>query len=125
MANTFNGIGTTFYGKRGFEQDESYVTTKWFVIGFFPLVPLGSLRVRSIGTQGIPFFARTSSFEVIEELPTDWGQALSIYLYALFIVGWTAWLMGRDMPGISRFLLIAAAVCMPHAVRFLSRKLQG
>lgn len=125
MANTFNGIGTTFYGKRGFEQDESYVTTKWFVIGFFPLIPLGSLRVRYIGTAGVPFFARTSSFEVIEELPTDLLQVLSIYLYSFFIVGWIAYLVGRDMSGIGRFLLIAAAVALPHVLRFLGRKLQG
>jgi hypothetical protein len=125
MANTFNGIGTTFYGKRGYEQDDSYVTTKWFVIGFFPLVPLGSLRVRYIGTEGVPFLARTSSFEVVEELPTQWLQVLAIYAYAIFIVVWTTSLMTRDMSGIGRFLLIAAAIVLPHAVRFLMRKLQG
>jgi hypothetical protein len=125
MADTFNGIGTTFYGKRGFEQDDSYVTTKWFVIGFFPLVPLGSYRVRYLGTEGVPFLARTSSFEVVEQLPTHALQVLSIYSYSIFIVAWTTHLMLRDMSGVGRFLLIAAAIAMPHAIRFLVRKLQS
>ena len=125
MANTFNGIGTTFYGKRSFEQDDSYVTTKWFVIGFFPLVPLGSLRVRYAGSKGVPFFARTASFEVIEELPTDWLQVLCIYAYSIFIFAWTVTLMGSNMSGVGRFLLIAAAIFLPHLVRLLVRKLQG
>ena len=33
--------------------------------------------------------------------------------------------MGRDMPGIARFLLIAAAIAFPHAVRFLVRNLRA
>ena len=125
MANTFNGIGTTFYGKRSFEQDDSYVTTKWFVIGFFPLVPMGSLRVRYAGTSGIPFLSRSSSFEVIEELPTDGMQVLCIYAYSVFIVAWTMTMLSSSMSGIAKFLAVTAAILLPHAVRFLVRKLKG
>jgi hypothetical protein len=43
---SYNGIGTTIYGKREVNQaDGSYIATKWFIILFFPLVPLGSYRV--------------------------------------------------------------------------------
>jgi hypothetical protein len=42
MANTFNGIGTTYYGKKDIYSDSSFIAIKWFVVGFFPLIPLGS-----------------------------------------------------------------------------------
>ena len=43
---TFNGLGTTIYGKRDVDPtDGSYIVTKWFVILFFPIVALGSYRV--------------------------------------------------------------------------------
>jgi len=49
MAYMFNGMGTTFYGKRDFRADGTYLTTEWFVFLFVPLVPLRSLRVRPQG----------------------------------------------------------------------------
>ena len=36
MTFLLNGFGTTFYGKRAFESDGSYVTTKWIAIAYFP-----------------------------------------------------------------------------------------
>ena len=121
MANTFNGIGTSFYGQRQFETDGSYVTTKWFVLGFFPVVPLGSLRVRHIGSGGIPFLSSSSTFEVVEELPLNGLQVLSTYLYAIFIVAWFGYLMSKDMSGIAKFLLIIAGVLLPHGLRLIAK----
>jgi hypothetical protein len=43
--STFNGIGTKFYGKTDVEQDGSYTTTKWFVLIYLPIYPIGSFRV--------------------------------------------------------------------------------
>ena len=44
--HTLNGIGTIVYGKRDVDiVNGSYITTKWFVIFFFPIIPLGSYRV--------------------------------------------------------------------------------
>jgi hypothetical protein len=42
---SFNGIGTKVYGKREENPDGSYIVTKWFIIIFFPIIPLGSYRV--------------------------------------------------------------------------------
>jgi hypothetical protein len=43
---TFNGIGTTIYGKREVNPDDgSYIVTKWFTVLYFPIIPLGSYRV--------------------------------------------------------------------------------
>lgn len=42
---TLNGFGTTFYGKRDFRADGSYITTEWIVLAYLPLIPIRSLRV--------------------------------------------------------------------------------
>ena len=44
MPKTLNGIGTRFYGKQDFESDGSYVTTKFFVMFLFPILPLQSIE---------------------------------------------------------------------------------
>lgn len=121
MATTFNAIGTTYYGKRSFESDESYVTTKWFVIGFFPIIPMGSARVRQLETSGIPFIARTTSFEVLEELPTDWAQVMFTYVYAIFIVAWCGYFMSKQMSPFPKLVLIIGAILLPHVLRYFAK----
>lgn len=126
MANTFNGIGTTFYGQSRFEQDGSFVTTKWFVVGFFPLIPMGSLRVRYLGTSGVPFFARTSSYEVVEETGLDMVQVLKIWLYAVFVITLAVMVLdSKTMNGIAKTIIIAAAMFLPHVLRFLAKRSAG
>lgn len=44
---TINGIGTKLYGTPGYFNDGSYIATKWFVILYFPVIPLGTYRVWS------------------------------------------------------------------------------
>jgi hypothetical protein len=121
MATTFNAIGTTFYGKRRFETDESFVTTKWFVIGFFPIIPLGSARVRHLETSGVPFIARTTSFEVLEELPTDGVQVIFTYIYAIFIVAWVAYFMTKEMSAVPKLVLIIGGILLTHLLRFFAK----
>jgi hypothetical protein len=125
MANTINGIGTTYLGRANFEQDGSFVTTKWFVLGFFPIVPLGSARLRYEGTEGIPFFSRTSTFEVIEELPTDWLQVLKTWAYAVFIIAWTVWLLDGKFNPVIKIIFIAAAMALPHVLRWFAMRSAG
>jgi hypothetical protein len=40
-----NGFGTSYYGKRDFRSDGSWLTTKWFVIFWIPIFPIRSLRI--------------------------------------------------------------------------------
>src|SRR5437867_639442 len=42
---TANGVGTRFYGKSDVHTDKSYITTKWVVCLWLPILPLGSYRV--------------------------------------------------------------------------------
>jgi hypothetical protein len=121
VANTFNGIGTTFYGKRAFEPDDSFVTTKWFVIGFVPIFPMGSLRVRELETTGVPFLSRTTGFDVVEDLPTHWLQVLATYAYAVFIIAWCAYFLGASLAPAAKFLAITAGIVLPHVLRFFAK----
>ncbi len=41
--STINGIGTTFYGRARLEA--GYITTKWIVIFYIPIIPLSSYVV--------------------------------------------------------------------------------
>lgn len=54
MPYAFNGIGTTFYGKRDFHADGSFLTTEWVCLLYLPIFPLQSLRVRYLA--GAPPF---------------------------------------------------------------------
>lgn len=125
MANTFNGIGTTFYGQSKFQSDDSYVTTKWFVIGFFPLIPLASLRVRYLDTSGIPFLSRSTQFEVLEELPIDWVQVLKIWVYSLFVITVVGSVLVSNLPAPLKVILCSLAVFLPFVVRFFAKRMSG
>ena len=123
MANSFNGIGSTFYGQSRFEQDGSFVTTKWFIIGFVPIIPLASARVNYLGTSGVPFFSRTSNFEVLEELPIDGLQVLKTWAYVVFIIALVAGVLSSNKPPIFKFIVVALGVFLPHMLRFVARKM--
>lgn len=125
MANSFNGIGTTFYGRSNFESDGSFVTTKWFIIGFFPIVPVGSARIQFERESGIPFFGRTSTFEVIEELPIDWLQVLKTWVYAFCIVALSGYVIMSDMPAASKLIGLIAGVLVPHILRWIAKSKAG
>ncbi len=101
------------------------MTTKWFVLGFFPVIPLSSMRAHYLGTTGVPFFGRTSTFEVVEELPVDWLQAMKIWVYAFFIVALTAGLMTSNKPPAVKILGITAGILLPHALRWFAKKNAG
>ena len=125
MPQTFNGIGSLYYGKKLFNDDDSFVTTKWFVIGFFPLVPLASLRVRYLESSGIPFLARTASYEVLAELPIDWVQVLCTYAYTVFIIAWITKIASGEMNAFAKFVMIALGIAIPFAVRGFSKLLRS
>lgn len=46
MPFSANGFGTTYYGHADAHQDGSYVATKWLVLLFIPIIPLGSYRLK-------------------------------------------------------------------------------
>ena len=125
MANSFNGIGTSFYGQSRFESDGSFVQTKWFILAFFPLIPLGSARVIQQESGGIPFISSSTSYEVLEELPMDWTQVIKIYLYAIFIVAWVGGFIVSTKPIPLKLIAIGSAIALPFVLRWLGKKNAG
>ena len=81
MPRSLNGIGTMFYGRREPGSD-GYITTKWFVFAFLPLIPLRSYRVRPTGEGSSAWLlvASTSSQSyLVQRVPLSWRQVGNVY----------------------------------------------
>lgn len=89
---TLNGFGTTWYGKRDFRTDYSYVTTEWVVLLYFPVIPIRSLRVRYTGPGERRWylgFGSSENYSVFEKrFPPHWKQVLYTYSYLALLIGW-------------------------------------
>jgi hypothetical protein len=79
MPQSFNGIGTRFYGKRDRGPDGSYVTTTWFTFLYLPILPLRSLRVLPVG-EGANFIIHRSQQYRMMKVPLCWPQVRNVYL---------------------------------------------
>lgn len=97
MPITFKGCGTKYYGEADRRPDGSFVTTNWFVLGYVPLIPLGTVRVRRDHENDMNIFiASADGYLLLEELPLSWRQVLHTYAFALACLAWwggTAWLV--------------------------------
>ena len=75
---TFNGIGTTLYGRRSFDKStQTYIATLFFVFIFFPIFPIAAYRVRNTGGNHYQFFGKVPL--------TKWAFLPSL-LIVLFLV---------------------------------------
>jgi len=117
MARTINGIGTTFYGKCKFNPDDSYITTKWVVLVFIPIVPLASYRFIE---------ESSSSFEVVDaDLPLEIMQVLRTWLFVAFL-GFALNLTDKyKMDGAGVFMLIGMICLIPFLMRWFAKRNAG
>jgi hypothetical protein len=93
MAATWIGSGTIFYGRRG-QSDGSYITTKWAVLVFVPLIPLGSYRV--FDKTPIAFQWKTSGWRShlrLTRTTLNWRQVLGGYVATAIVIGLAAFLI--------------------------------
>jgi hypothetical protein len=84
---TINGIGTTLYGKSNFEQNnQSYVTTKWLVFLWLPIIPLASYKVIK-GEIKSKFMGTETPYQMID-MPMNKTQIIKTYsiTYGLIIL---------------------------------------
>ena len=93
MAFTLNGIGTRYYGHR-IVPEGMVVMTKWFVVLYALLIPLGTFEILEWGdTTGS--FLQTTPYRV-KPVRTDYLHIGSVYLlYGAAILGIAAlnWLL--------------------------------
>ena len=123
MTMTINGCGTKLYGQCDWRHDGSHRTTKWFVLAYFPVLPLGSLRIRNAGGN---------RYHILEELPLSMAQVGRIYGFALI----NAVLLSTLLPAVISVsdshwadpvklivgLLLVATACAPFGWLIWSRR---
>ena len=131
------GFGTEYFGQRELRPDGSYVTTEFLTALSIPLVPLGSQRVREVGSGSFrPSAAGWTSQQHYEvrAVPTSWRQVLNVYLGAIGLL--VAILLTLASPVLLRAatdkdpvvrltgitLLVVAAVAIAAAVYLVSRR---
>ncbi|KQZ42578.1 hypothetical protein [Duganella sp. Root1480D1] len=119
MATSINGIGTTFYGQSDFESDGSFITTKWVIFAYLPIVPTGSLRVRYAEDQG--FFSTGTSYEVLMELPIEIPQVLRIWGYVLSF-GLLLSLLSKGPDAIWKFVIFGGMAALPYTLRRYAKR---
>lgn len=85
MPYTFNGCGTSYYGRRHPAEDGSYVTTLWVTAVWIPLLPLRSYRVRPVGKGTNVVVHSSQSYQVLR-VPLCWPQVRNVYLWAIPIL---------------------------------------
>jgi hypothetical protein len=78
-----------FFGRANFVRDDSsgiqeYDATLWFVVFWFPLIPLGAYRVRRGGGWWRNFFI--PNVEVVTKLALNWEQILRTWLIAVSVL---------------------------------------
>ena len=72
MAYSLYGCGTGYRADTPLLPDGTFITTKWIMLFFFPVIPLGSYRVKYLGsTSEFHFtgFSLTSEYQIIQKIP--------------------------------------------------------
>ncbi len=127
IARSVNGCGTAIYGKRDFEADGSFVTTKWVVVFFIPVWPLKSMRVKKVvKSRWFQWFQRDFQHDsyLVRELEGPCRrQVIYTWAYCLFLV-YTVWAL--NIPPLTNsiplsLILVGAAVLLPWLLRKLAR----
>ena len=131
VGSSHNGVGTTIYGKRDFLSDESFVTTKWVIFLYVPLLPLCSMRIRLAEKPALPdhwiaslflalggmlAFSRSGTYVIYSKRRPVFQQVL--YVYAFVIALGLAWWNFGSTPN----LVNAFSVCLLLALPFTLRK---
>jgi len=81
----YHGIGMTVYGERDYLPGGSFVTTQFFVVGYFPLFPIISKRI-SYERLSEQATWDINGYFVYETLPLDRRQVLSVYAWFIALV---------------------------------------
>jgi hypothetical protein len=91
---SINGFGTKLYGKSNVnEVDNSYITTKFFVLFFIPIFPMGSYRViKGKEEQSGSFTLREYQIGYqMKKVQSNIPQIIKIYLFAYLLIALLFW----------------------------------
>ncbi|MGH9699970.1 MAG: hypothetical protein ACRD52_10995 [Candidatus Acidiferrales bacterium] len=121
VARSFNGFGTAVYGKRDFAPDGSYLTTKWAVFFWIPIIPLSSMRVRPVGGSSV-LFGWSERYVVCSKGRPVLQQVL--YIYAFVFAFALAWWNFGPKPNIVNVGTVCLLLFAPYLLRKISRSHQ-
>jgi hypothetical protein len=85
VPGSFHGFGTIYYGNREKAEDGSFITTKWAIVAFVPLFPLGSYRVRPLNGKGFSVVGYLNQYPV-EKVELNLKQVVNTYLLCVGIL---------------------------------------
>lgn len=104
--SSFWGIGTTLYGKADKKEDptygQTYVTTKWFIVCYLPLIPLKSMRIGGVKTKSlflVVYNSSTTQYFILEQVPLNWAQIARTFFLTWGLVALAVWLIARSQHG--------------------------
>jgi hypothetical protein len=121
VARSFNGFGTSIYGKRDFLADGSYVTTKWVVLFWIPILPLNSMRIREVGgkgkSSGLPGWS--ANYTVYSKGRPNLQQVL--YVYGFMFAFARAWWNFEPKPNVVNTSVVCVLLVLPFFLRKVSK----
>jgi len=121
LSFSFNGFGTTIYGKREFEADGSFVTTKWIVLAWIPIFPLRSLRIVPIGEPSTNFVLWSSgNYRTVEEFRPNLRQVVFTYLYTIVLILAVFRLFSMRFSEPVFWIMMALWGCVPWLLRIIA-----
>ena len=138
LGRSHNGCGTTNYGKRDFLADGSFVTTKWIIFLYIPLLPLCSMRVRLVDRRRLPdhwlaslflalggvlAFSRSANYVIHSKTRPALLQVLYVYLFVVaFFLAW--WNFGSS-PNMVNAVGACLVLALPSILRTIARSRAG
>ena len=84
MVKNILGTGTQFYGQEKTGQKNAYIATKWIVLFYIPIAPIGSFQVQPIeeNENGAPALSQQS---VEKKVPLQVMHVCNVYAFILAI----------------------------------------
>lgn len=121
LSFSLHGLGTTTCGKRDFEADGSFITTKWIIFLWIPVVPLKSLRVIPIVERSkSPLWSR-QEYRTIGEFRPNLRQVAFTYLYEIGFICAALRLFFTIGSLTPFYAVIALWACVPWLLRRISK----
>jgi hypothetical protein len=77
---TLNGVGTKFHGFKNTQPDGTSDVTLWFVLLYFPVLPLRAYRIRCTETE-----RREIYYTILERIPMDLKSILTTYFFGWIV----------------------------------------
>jgi hypothetical protein len=131
MALLIQGFGTAFVGQRDFWSNGSYLTTEWIVLFFVPVLPLKTMRVRSVEYENSGFYQK-EGYVIHQTMPIHIRQVLSVYAFTISYIAYLSAVLWIAIERISQsafeelnwvgFAAFIAVIASPWAVPFYLRR---